>query len=439
MEMVNGLAAGNYTATIQTFSPFCFAQVVVSVTDGGSSDPCANAGGDSDGDGICNAQDNCDFVANPDQADNDGDGIGNVCDDTPNGDPCANRGGDADGDGVCQFDDCDDTNPNIGAQQAAGTLCNDGNPDTENDVILADGCSCAGTPSGPAKCANRTVINTSHCTDIGVTYGFFLVHRNLERRYTFNDGEFMEFTDGTAMLTGRINNNGDPSIAFDVNINFTGRTTVSPTGPAREHRCLDPDTQGFYYYADLTGTLIGVDQAEGAVITVRDEGGEAFQLGNGANVTNSDLSFGGSGWLTVTVQSEPTTGLFLDIIVGGNSQGGDININLTGDGTECPDGASSREGPNASGLNISANDINVYPNPTQEDLYINLSHFKGESGNIKILNLYGQLIQEVKIDEITENVMRLDMGNFQNGLYHLNIKVGSAQPITKKILVSRLY
>ena len=186
----------------------------------------------------------------------------------------------------------------------------------------------------------------------------------------------MEFADGTAMLTGRINNNDDSSIAFDVNINFTGRTTVSPTGPAKEHRCLNPDTQGFYYYADLTGTLIGVDQAEGAVLTVRDEG-EAFQVGNGANVTNSDLSFGASGWLTVTVQSEPTTGLFLDINVGGNSQGGDININLTGDGTECPNGASSRTSPGS--LNISARDISVYPNPAQEELFINVSHYKGKS------------------------------------------------------------
>ena len=37
-------------------------------------DPCANQSGDSDGDGVCDNQDNCDFTANPDQADNDGDG-----------------------------------------------------------------------------------------------------------------------------------------------------------------------------------------------------------------------------------------------------------------------------------------------------------------------------------------------------------------------------
>jgi hypothetical protein len=61
-----------------------------------------------------------------------------------NNDPCANNGGDADNDGVCANADCDDNNPNVPA--TPGTACNDGNPNTTNDTIQADGCSCAGTP-----------------------------------------------------------------------------------------------------------------------------------------------------------------------------------------------------------------------------------------------------------------------------------------------------
>ena len=39
-----------------------------------------NADADDDGDGIEDTIDNCQFVANPDQADADGDGVGTACD-----------------------------------------------------------------------------------------------------------------------------------------------------------------------------------------------------------------------------------------------------------------------------------------------------------------------------------------------------------------------
>ncbi len=58
---------------------------------------------------------------------------------------CINNGGDADMDGICADIDCNDNNAAIGARQTPGTACNDGNSNTANDVILADGCSCAGT------------------------------------------------------------------------------------------------------------------------------------------------------------------------------------------------------------------------------------------------------------------------------------------------------
>ena len=41
---------------------------------------------DADGDGIADDQDNCPTVANADQADQDGDGIGDVCDPDRDGD-----------------------------------------------------------------------------------------------------------------------------------------------------------------------------------------------------------------------------------------------------------------------------------------------------------------------------------------------------------------
>ncbi len=51
---------------------------------------------------------------------------------------------DNDNDGFIASEDCDDNDPSI--PTVAGTLCNDGNNNTDNDVIQSDGCSCTGTP-----------------------------------------------------------------------------------------------------------------------------------------------------------------------------------------------------------------------------------------------------------------------------------------------------
>jgi len=56
--------------------------------------------GDIDGDGVTNADDNCFEVSNPDQTNNDGDGLGDVCD------PCPlDELDDSDGDGMCDVND----------------------------------------------------------------------------------------------------------------------------------------------------------------------------------------------------------------------------------------------------------------------------------------------------------------------------------------------
>ena len=91
--VISNLTPGDYTVKVQTFNPYCYAEYRIKVTDGNTENPCAGQGGDSDNDGICNAQDNCNFTKNPDQTDSDGDGIGDPCDDTPNGDGGGNTGG----------------------------------------------------------------------------------------------------------------------------------------------------------------------------------------------------------------------------------------------------------------------------------------------------------------------------------------------------------
>ena len=115
---------------------------------------------DSDNDGIPDDQDNCPTTYNPDQTDSDNDGIGDVCDSTPqpyvppsnnppvNDNPPANNDDDTDGDGVPDDEDnCPDTyNPDQKDNDGdgIGDVCdddddNDGIPDNEDDDIDGDG------------------------------------------------------------------------------------------------------------------------------------------------------------------------------------------------------------------------------------------------------------------------------------------------------------
>ena len=92
-------------------------------TDGdGKGDVCDN---DKDGDGVLNSDDNCPETANEDQSDIDGDGIGDVCDD------------DIDGDGILNdSDNCPETANEDQADMdgdGIGDVCDD---DKDGDTIL---------------------------------------------------------------------------------------------------------------------------------------------------------------------------------------------------------------------------------------------------------------------------------------------------------------
>ena len=70
---------------------------------------------------------------------------------------------DQDGDGVCSGEDCDDNNASL--PTTPGTLCDDGNPTTTNDIIQNDGCSCAGIPIGCTDSDGDGVCLEEDCDD----------------------------------------------------------------------------------------------------------------------------------------------------------------------------------------------------------------------------------------------------------------------------------
>lgn len=130
-------------------------------------------------------------------------------------------------------------------------------------------------------------------------------------------GQFVQLPDGSARLTGRVFSLASIYSAFLFDVHLTGRVQPGdvgyppatapdlqllpdayvPTGP------IDP--AAFTYYTAATGTLTGVRNLDGAVLTLQSTG--PIQVGVGANNRNGEPGLQAN--FTVTVVQQPFGGI----------------------------------------------------------------------------------------------------------------------------------
>ena len=91
-------------------------------------------------------------------------------------------------------------------------------------------------------------------------------------------------------------------------------------------------------------------------------------------------------------------------------------------------------------FNIDLEALEVYPNPANQELFINMKPFAGKQAQILLMNQYGQLVKNVTLDEINEAPVRIGVNDIPNGMYLLTIQPeGGLRSVTKKLVVGNMY
>jgi len=91
-------------------------------------------------------------------------------------------------------------------------------------------------------------------------------------------------------------------------------------------------------------------------------------------------------------------------------------------------------------FNIDLENLSMYPNPVQEVLNFNLKPLAGKSATISIINNYGQVVQIANLDKVENDNFSMALSqNITNGFYQVFIETEGQKPLTKKLIIKRLY
>ena len=176
---------------------------------------------------------------------------------------------------------------------------------TNDGWTLFDNCinMCAGGPVGPPP----AVVGTCDILDYGTSGRSFWIplpgHNNGdEKLYTFiSGGQLVEYSDGSAVISGVIENLDDPSFKWDVYMRFIGKknwTEWSALGRQAKGPSLGDETTWTFYEMDGTSSrMFGIGGFAGDTLYLSNNPTTyiyGLQIGDGANDKNS--AFGMSQW-----------------------------------------------------------------------------------------------------------------------------------------------
>ncbi len=326
---------------------------------------------------------------------------------------------DSDGDGTPDADDCAPTNASSPA--APGTSCNDFDANTTNDVIGADGCSCAGTPVNANGCNVTYTASTSSITVGGLTDPIVSVKildlnwNTLEECGTWvtacgTSQTFSGLTAGQYYLSVQT---FDAGWTEQCNIFETVEVGVAPMIASDDLRF---DVHSVARRAELSW-ITNTEVKNDFFIIERSADGETFEA-----ITE------------VQKLSNGDDANFYSI----NDENPNLGDNFYRVKQVYVDGTFEYSETEYVAFNIDLANFDVYPNPANNRLFVNLSEYVGQNGTIEIFNSFGQPVNRFELGQINNESFRIDVSDYKNGVYTITVKVADRQFNTKMFVVSKL-
>ena len=81
------------------------------------------------------------------------------------------------------------------------------------------------------------------------------------------------------------------------------------------------------------------------------------------------------------------------------------------------------------------NEILLYPNPVEQQFFLNLKAYSGKKATIQIINNLGQVVQTQQVAALPANPLGLSAETLQEGQYFVRIQVEGHRAVTRKMVV----
>jgi trimeric autotransporter adhesin len=222
-------------------------------------------------------------------------------------------------------------------------------------------------------------------------------------------------------------------------INLVGTPSGGTYSANASGGVFNPTTAGTFTVSYIVSNVCGTDTAD-AAITVN--------ANPNASVVASGSTICAGGTTALTLAGTPAGGLF-SVQSGAASAltGNSFNPATTGnwvivytytDPNTCSDTAQINFNVNCTvGLNDLANGrttINVFPNPNSGVFQLSIDNAPSDKAEVKILSLEGKVLATYIYDLNAKNKLDIDINQMANGLYILEVKVGS---LDQRVRVSK--